>query len=75
MPNPDPALVEQWRGMQEGFAPLAGQALADKLALFRGAYAGLVDERLIEHTLEPFISAFLFGCGDARLHAVRHGRR
>ena len=33
-------LAEGWRTMQEGFAPLTGPDLADKLALFRGAYAG-----------------------------------
>ncbi len=58
--NPDPALVEQWRGMQEGFAPLTGQSLADKLALYRDGYAGLVDQRLLQHTLEPLISAAMF---------------
>jgi len=58
--NPDPALVEQWRGMQQGFAPLTGQPLADKLALYRDGYAGLVDQRLLQHTLEPLVSAAMF---------------
>ncbi len=60
-PNPDPELVEQWRGMQEGFAPLAGPALAEKLALFHGPYSGLVEERLVGQMLQPFVGIFLFG--------------
>jgi len=61
MPNPDPALVEQWRGMQESFGPLTGQPLADKLALFHGPWTGLVHDRLIERGLEPFGGVFFFG--------------
>ena len=39
-----------------------GQALADELALYRGAWLGLVRQRLIEHTLEPVHQLlFLFG--------------
>lgn len=60
-PQPDPYAVEQWRSMQEDFAPLAGQPLADKLALYRDGYAGLVDQRLLQHTLEPIVSTVLFG--------------
>ena len=59
-PNPDPEMVEQWRQMREGFAPLEGQALTDKLALFQGPYAGLVDLRLIQHWMNPFASLLFF---------------
>ena len=61
LPNPDPAEVAQWRQMKEGMAPLAGQALADKLALFQGPYAGLVQLRLIEHWSNPFVGILFFG--------------
>ena len=60
-PNPNPEIVEQWRQMQEGFAPLAGQALTDKLALFQGPYSGLVHLRLIEHPANPFTGLLFFG--------------
>ena len=60
--------------MQEGFAPLRRPGAAPtNLALYRGPYAGLVHDRLIEQLLEPFNGLWFFGCGDARLHAARHG--
>ena len=51
----DPALLEAYEGFAKGFAPLPPQALADDLALGRGAWSGLVHERLIEQTLMPFM--------------------
>ena len=60
-PNPDPESVEQWRQMRQGFAPLTGQALTDKLALFQGPYAALVELRLIEHGTNPLKSIVMFG--------------
>jgi len=60
-PGAAPEMVEGWREMQEGFTPLAGQALADKLALFHGPYAGLVHLRLIEHWSQPFGGVLFFG--------------
>jgi uncharacterized protein len=59
-PNLPPDLAESWRSMQEGFVPLTGQALADELALYRGPYPGLVQERLIEHLGKPFTGVPLF---------------
>jgi uncharacterized protein len=60
-PGAPAGVVEGWRSMQEGFAPLTGQALAHKLALFQGPYGGLVHKRLIEAMFEPFTGVFLFG--------------
>ncbi len=60
-PNANPELVEQWRQMQQGFAPLAGQELTDKMALFQGPYAGLVQLRLFEHTANPLFGLLFFG--------------
>ncbi|MEA3029717.1 MAG: uncharacterized protein QOG13_1042 [Sphingomonadales bacterium] len=60
-PGAPAEMVEGWRSMQQGFTPLAGQALSHKLALFQGPYAGLVHKRLIENGLEPFTGIFLFG--------------
>jgi uncharacterized protein len=55
-----PDMAEAWRSMQEGFVPLTGQALADKLAFFGGDYAGLVHNRLIDRMLQPFTGTWLF---------------
>jgi uncharacterized protein len=60
-PGAPAQMVEGWRSMQEGFAPLAGPDLAHKLALFQGPYAGLVHKRLIENGLEPFGGVLFFG--------------
>ena len=60
-PNADPAIVEEWRGIEETFGILSGQPLADKLALFQGPWSGLVHDRLIERGLDPFGSVLFFG--------------
>ena len=60
-PNPDPEMMEQWRMMREGMAPLEGAALNGKLALFQGPYSGLVDFRIIQRGDAPFTGVFLFG--------------
>ena len=60
-PSPDPEMMEQWGQMQKGFAPLAGPALAAKLALFQGPYSGLVHLRLIEHGTNPLFGLLFFG--------------
>jgi uncharacterized protein len=60
-PNPDPEMMRQWGQMQKGFAPLAGPALAAKLALFQGPYADLVHLRLIEHVTNPLFGLLFFG--------------
>ena len=52
LPNPNPEIVTQWDGMREGFAPLTGQELADKLALFHGPWLGIVDDKL-ERWFQP----------------------
>jgi uncharacterized protein len=60
-PGATPEMVEGWRSMQEGFAPLTGQQLADKLALFRGPWFGLVGHRL-DGWFQPFASIIFSGC-------------
>ena len=60
-PGADPANVREWQSMQQQFGILSGQPLADKLALFRGSYAGLVGHRLGEQGLQPFTGIFFFG--------------
>ena len=55
-----PDQAETWRSMQEGLVPLAGQELARNLALYQGPYAGLVQERLVEHLGKPFSGTPLF---------------
>ena len=58
---PDRDSLEQWREMEAQFGVLTGQPLADKLALFRGSYAGLVHHRLVEDGDTPFTSLLFFG--------------
>src|SRR5688572_21529784 len=60
-PNADPAIVAEWRGLQQQFAPLQGAALTGKIGLFQGPYSGLVHQRLIEHGTNPFTGALMFG--------------
>jgi uncharacterized protein len=58
---PDPGHLAEWREMEAQFGVLTDQPLADKLAMFRGPYAGLVHHRLIEDALVPFNSLLFFG--------------
>ncbi len=58
-PGADAELVEEWRQMQQAFAPLAGPQLAEKLALFQGPWLGLVEDKL-ERWMIPFVG-FLQG--------------
>jgi len=60
-PNPDPDMVRQWEEMSRGFVPLAGQQLADHLALFQGPWSGLVEDRASRQALKPFTSLPFFG--------------
>jgi uncharacterized protein len=58
-PNADPELVRSWQELDGEFTAPAGQALADKMAMFRGPWMGLVNDRLFESTWEP-IGGLLF---------------
>ncbi|HTU10472.1 MAG TPA: DUF418 domain-containing protein [Allosphingosinicella sp.] len=60
LPNADPALVADYRAFAEGFAPLQGEALTSKLALFLGPWNGLVHDRLVDRTFEPFLGLTFF---------------
>jgi uncharacterized protein len=60
-PGAAPDIIEGWRSMQEGFAPLSGPELAHKVALFQGPYSGLLHQRLVEHGLEPIFGILFFG--------------
>ena len=52
--------IQQWREMQEGFTPLIGAPLAEKMGLFLGPYSGLVHSRLIGQMWAPFTGLPLF---------------
>ncbi|HYJ51777.1 MAG TPA: DUF418 domain-containing protein [Allosphingosinicella sp.] len=52
--------AQTWREMQEGFAPLTAQKLAEDLALYRDGYGGLVHKRLVEQMAKPFSGTPLF---------------
>ena len=73
LPGADPDNVRQWQSMQEQFGILTGQPLADKLALFRGPYSGLVGLRLVEHWAPAVHRHLVLRLGDPGLHAARHG--
>jgi uncharacterized protein len=59
--NPDPETLRQWQSLEAQFGVPTGQSLAEKLGAFRGAWSGLVENRLLERTLEPFSAVFFFG--------------
>ena len=54
-PGAGAEVVEQWRGMKEGLAPVAGRELAEKLAMFQGPWSGIVGHKL-ERWFLPFLS-------------------
>jgi len=60
-PNSDPAMLRQWQQFEADFGILTGQPLADKLALHRGSWIGLVHDRLIERAVEPLFTVMFFG--------------
>ncbi|MGZ8998603.1 MAG: DUF418 domain-containing protein, partial [Allosphingosinicella sp.] len=59
-PTPDPQMLAEWSELEHYLGPLSGQPLADKLALFHGPWAGLVQDRLGRWS-EPFTSLSYFG--------------
>ena len=54
-------VMEQWQALQVKFAPLSGQPLNEKLALFQGTYGGLVESRLEVHGAAPLLSLMMMG--------------
>ena len=60
-PNADPETVRQAAQLKQDFGGLTGQPLADKLAMFRGAWTGLVEDRLVERYYQPFTGALFMG--------------
>jgi len=60
-PNPPAEAVRQWQDMERQFGVLSGAPLAEKLGLFQGAYAGIVEHRLIENGASPFKGLLMFG--------------
>ena len=72
-PNPDPKLVEAWKSVTEMIAVPTQAIINADLAVYRGAWAGIVEH----HLTEPHVDALHLhrrdGLGDARLHAARHG--
>jgi len=60
MPGAPADVVREWQGLQAELGVPAGAALAQKLALFTGPYAGIVAHQL-DDALEPFVSTLMFG--------------
>jgi uncharacterized protein len=54
-------VVEQWQALQGKFGPPSGQPLNEKLALFQGAYGGIVESRVEKHGVAPIISLVMMG--------------
>jgi uncharacterized protein len=61
MPGAPADVIESWRELERQFGTSDQAALADKLAMFRGAYPGIVGHRLGEQAMMPFTGVFLFG--------------
>ena len=57
----DPSALKGWQELQSKFGVLSGQPLAEALALHRGSWTGLVNQRLFEDGLAPFTGLFMFG--------------
>ncbi|MGE0179817.1 MAG: DUF418 domain-containing protein [Sphingomonas sp.] len=60
-PNPDPALVEEWRGITEIFGRATPQQISADIVLHGGPWTGQVQNRIVEHGAEPFTGIFFFG--------------
>jgi uncharacterized protein len=58
--RPDAAAVESYRNFHEAFGRIDSRELAENMALYLGPWTGLVQERLIEHGLDPFMSLKFF---------------
>lgn len=59
-PGADPDIVGQWEEMRRVFGTVTGPALTEKMALFQGPWAGLVEYRLARWA-EPFTGLLFFG--------------
>jgi len=60
LPNPPAEAVAEWQELQSQLGPLAGPALASKIGLFTGPWAGIVAHNLKE-PLDPFVELLMFG--------------
>ncbi len=60
-PNPDPGLVEAWRGMTAMTAAPSSATLAADLALYRGPWSGIVAHQTGENLMMPFIFTAALG--------------
>ncbi len=60
-PGASADMVREWQQLQREFGVVTGQHFTDTLALYRGGYLGIVEDRVVEHGAEPFMGLFMFG--------------
>ena len=60
-PNPDPAAVEQLRGMSQNIAVPSAAELAEQMRLFLGPWWGVAHDQLTRHTFQPLFMLAVFG--------------
>jgi uncharacterized protein len=60
-PGATAATLAQWRDTASDLLPLQPDALARTLALYRGAYGGILHERLADEALQPLLNLILVG--------------
>jgi uncharacterized protein len=51
----------QWEQLRGQFGVPTEQALASKMAMFQGSYGPIVEHRLLDKLIEPFVSTAFFG--------------
>jgi uncharacterized protein len=62
LPNPDPQMVRQWAGMQQGLGVPSPTSLANEIALHLGPWTGIVHHQLTEVGFAPVVMMLMFGC-------------
>jgi len=60
-PNPDPNLVETWRGITEMIAIPSSAVLNADLAVYRGSWPGIVEHHMTDRLWMPFIFTAAMG--------------
>jgi len=60
-PNAPADVARHWQELERQFGVLGGEPLTEKLALFQGPYAGIVEYRLGAHAAAPIVNLAMFG--------------
>jgi uncharacterized protein len=60
-PGAPPAIVAEWRGLEDQFGALGAPAKAREIAIHQGAYSGILADRVRDQALTPVKGLGLFG--------------